>query len=335
MLKDLEILERETAQLVINTPEELEQFRLTYLSSKGKLSQLMDAFRILPPEEKRSSGKPLNELKAKLEDFFKERKAALSADTSNDLTIDTTLPVGARVPGSAHPIKIVESTLCDIFYSLGFDIADGPEIEDDWHNFGALNFAEDHPSRDMQDTFFIGEKVLRTHTSSVQIREMEKRKPPIRLVMPGRVYRNEAISSRSNCFFHQIEGLYIDKGVSFADLKQTLYYFVQQFFGEGTKVRFRSSYFPFTEPSAEMDIWAGTDTEENRRLTKGTGWLEVLGCGMVHPNVLKSCNIDPEEYQGFAFGLGIDRITLLKYGIGDIRDLFHNDIRLLSQFRGL
>jgi phenylalanyl-tRNA synthetase alpha chain len=335
MLKDLEILERETAQLVINTPEELEQFRLTYLSSKGKLSQLMDAFRILPPEEKRSSGKPLNELKAKLEDFFKERKAALSADTSNDLTIDTTLPVGARVPGSAHPIKIVESTLCDIFYSLGFDIADGPEIEDDWHNFGALNFAEDHPARDMQDTFFIGEKVLRTHTSSVQIREMEKRKPPIRLVMPGRVYRNEAISSRSNCFFHQIEGLYIDKGVSFADLKQTLYYFVQQFFGEGTKVRFRSSYFPFTEPSAEMDIWAGTDTEENRRLTKGTGWLEVLGCGMVHPNVLKSCNIDPEEYQGFAFGLGIDRITLLKYGIGDIRDLFHNDIRLLSQFRGL
>ncbi len=335
MLKDLEILERETAQLVINTPEELEQFRLTYLSSKGKLSQLMDAFRILPPEEKRSSGKPLNKLKAKLEDFFKERKAALSADTSNDLTIDTTLPVGARVPGSAHPIKIVESTLCDIFYSLGFDIADGPEIEDDWHNFGALNFAEDHPARDMQDTFFIGEKVLRTHTSSVQIREMEKRKPPIRLVMPGRVYRNEAISSRSNCFFHQIEGLYIDKGVSFADLKQTLYYFVQQFFGEGTKVRFRSSYFPFTEPSAEMDIWAGTDTEENRRLTKGTGWLEVLGCGMVHPNVLKSCNIDPEEYQGFAFGLGIDRITLLKYGIGDIRDLFHNDIRLLSQFRGL
>jgi phenylalanyl-tRNA synthetase alpha chain len=335
MLKDLEILERETAQLVINTLEELEQFRLTYLSSKGKLSQLMDAFRILPPEEKRSSGKPLNELKAKLEDFFKERKAALSADTNNDLTIDTTLPVGARVPGSAHPIKIVESTLCDIFYSLGFDIADGPEIEDDWHNFGALNFAEDHPARDMQDTFFIGEKVLRTHTSSVQIREMEKRKPPIRLVMPGRVYRNEAISSRSNCFFHQIEGLYIDKGVSFADLKQTLYYFVQQFFGEGTKVRFRSSYFPFTEPSAEMDIWAGTDTEENRRLTKGTGWLEVLGCGMVHPNVLKSCNIDPEEYQGFAFGLGIDRITLLKYGIGDIRDLFHNDIRLLSQFRGL
>jgi phenylalanyl-tRNA synthetase alpha chain len=335
MLKDLEILERETAQLVINTPEELEQFRLTYLSSKGKLSQLMEAFRILPPEEKRSSGKPLNELKAKLEDFFKERKAALSADTNNDLTIDTTLPVGARVPGSAHPIKLVESTLCDIFYSLGFDIADGPEIEDDWHNFGALNFAEDHPARDMQDTFFIGEKVLRTHTSSVQIREMEKRKPPIRLVMPGRVYRNEAISSRSNCFFHQIEGLYIDKGVSFADLKQTLYYFVQQFFGEGTKVRFRSSYFPFTEPSAEMDIWAGTDTEENRRLTKGTGWLEVLGCGMVHPNVLKSCNIDPEEYQGFAFGLGIDRITLLKYGIGDIRDLFHNDIRLLSQFRGL
>jgi phenylalanyl-tRNA synthetase alpha chain len=218
---------------------------------------------------------------------------------------------------------------------LGFDVSEGPEIEDDYHNFGALNFAEDHPARDMQDTFFIAEHVLRTHTSSVQIREMEKGKLPLRLVMPGRVYRNEAVSARSNCFFHQIEGLYIDKGVSFADLKQTLYYFVQQFFGKGTRVRFRSSYFPFTEPSAEMDIWAGLDTEENRRLTKGTGWLEVLGCGMVHPNVLKSCNIDPEEYTGFAFGMGIDRITMLKYGITDIRDFFINDIRMLKQFAGV
>jgi phenylalanyl-tRNA synthetase alpha chain len=218
---------------------------------------------------------------------------------------------------------------------LGFDLSEGPEIEDDYHNFGALNFAEDHPARDMQDTFFISEHVLRTHTSSVQVREMEKGKLPLRLVMPGRVYRNEAVSSRSNCFFHQIEGLYIDKGVSFADLKQTLYYFVQQFFGEGTKVRFRSSYFPFTEPSAEMDIWAGVETEENRRLTKGTGWLEVLGCGMVHPNVLKSCDIDPSFYTGFAFGMGIDRITMLKYGITDIRDLFVNDVRMLKQFAGI
>jgi phenylalanyl-tRNA synthetase alpha chain len=237
--------------------------------------------------------------------------------------------------GSLHPLRIVEDRLLEIFYSLGFDVSEGPEIEDDYHNFGALNFAEDHPARDMQDTFFIAEHILRTHTSSVQIREMEKGKLPLRLVMPGRVYRNEAVSARSNCFFHQIEGLYIDKGVSFADLKQTLYYFVQQFFGKGTRVRFRSSYFPFTEPSAEMDIWAGLDTEENRRLTKGTGWLEVLGCGMVHPNVLKSCNIDPEEYTGFAFGMGIDRITMLKYGITDIRDFFINDIRMLKQFAGV
>lgn len=225
--------------------------------------------------------------------------------------------------------------MIEIFNSLGFDLSEGPEIEDDWHNFGALNFDEDHPARDMQDTFFIEKDVLRTHTSSVQIREMLKQKPPLRLIMPGRVYRNEAVSSRSNCFFHQLEGLYIDEGVTFADLKQTLYYFVQQFFGEGTEVRFRSSYFPFTEPSAEMDIWVGTNTPDDIRLTKGTGWLEVLGCGMVHPNVLKNCDIDTEKYSGFAFGMGLDRMTMLKYGISDIRDMFLNDIRLLSQFNGL
>ena len=225
--------------------------------------------------------------------------------------------------------------MCDIFYSLGFDVSEGPEIETDWYNFGALNFADDHPARDMQDTFFTGDFVLRTHTSSVQVREMEKNQPPIRIIMPGRVYRNEAVSSRSNCFFHQIEGLYVDEKVTFSDLKQTLYYFVQQFFGEGTKVRFRASYFPFTEPSAEMDIWAGTDTEENRRLTKGTGWLEVLGCGMVHPNVLKNCGIDTERNSGFAFGMGIDRLTMLKFGISDIRDLFNNDVRMLAQLSGV
>lgn len=335
MLEEIEKIEKETATPVFATAEALEQFRLTYLSSKGKIQVLMDAFRNLPGEEKKAVGKPLNALKARLEEIFRTNKENFSSDGAADTGYDTSLPVNTLGFGSSHPLKIVENALCDIFYSLGFDIADGPEIEDDRHNFGALNFAEDHPARDMQDTFFIGEHVLRTHTSSVQIREMEKRKPPIRLVMPGRVYRNEAISARSNCFFHQIEGLYIDKEVSFADLKQTLYYFVQQFFGEGTQVRFRASYFPFTEPSAEMDIWAGTDTEENRRLTKGTGWLEVLGCGMVHPNVLKACNIDPEVYQGYAFGMGIDRITMLKYGISDIRDLFHNDIRLLSQFTGV
>jgi phenylalanyl-tRNA synthetase alpha chain len=335
MLEEIEKIEKETATLDFADAESLEQFRLTYLSSKGKIQVLMDAFRNLPGEQKKEVGKPLNALKSRLEELFKIQKDKLSVNSGMDNQMDTTLPVNGNNTGSSHPLKIVENALCDIFYSLGFDIADGPEIEDDWHNFGALNFADDHPARDMQDTFFIGNHVLRTHTSSVQIREMEKRTPPIRLVMPGRVYRNEAISARSNCFFHQIEGLYIDKGVSFADLKQTLYYFVQQFFGEGTQVRFRSSYFPFTEPSAEMDIWAGTDTEENRRLTKGTGWLEVLGCGMVHPNVLKACNIDPKVYQGYAFGMGIDRITMLKYGISDIRDMFHNDVRLLSQFRGL
>jgi phenylalanyl-tRNA synthetase alpha chain len=335
MLEEIEKIEQETASPAITDAAALEQFRLTYLSSKGKIQVLMDAFRNLPGEEKKVVGKPLNALKARLEEVFRNYKEQFSNTSHAAVTYDTSLPINTGSFGSSHPLKIVENALCDIFYSLGFDVADGPEIEDDWHNFGALNFADDHPARDMQDTFFIGEHVLRTHTSSVQIREMEKRNPPIRLVMPGRVYRNEAISARSNCFFHQIEGLYIDRDVSFADLKQTLYYFVQQFFGEGTRVRFRSSYFPFTEPSAEMDIWAGTDTEENRRLTKGTGWLEVLGCGMVHPNVLKACNIDSELYQGYAFGMGIDRITMLKYGISDIRDLFHNDIRLLSQFSGV
>jgi phenylalanyl-tRNA synthetase alpha chain len=267
---------------------------------------------------------------------YQEQKEKEAENNVGDLMAhDITLPVYQTNEGALHPLRIVEDRLLEIFYSLGFDLSEGPEIEDDYHNFGALNFAEDHPARDMQDTFFISEHVLRTHTSSVQVREMEKGKLPLRLVMPGRVYRNEAVSSRSNCFFHQIEGLYIDKGVSFADLKQTLYYFVQQFFGEGTKVRFRSSYFPFTEPSAEMDIWAGVETEENRRLTKGTGWLEVLGCGMVHPNVLKSCDIDPSIYTGFAFGMGIDRITMLKYGITDIRDLFVNDVRMLKQFAGI
>jgi phenylalanyl-tRNA synthetase alpha chain len=289
-----------------------------------------------PVEEKRTLGGVLNGLKQLAEAKYQEQKEKEAENNVGDLMAhDITLPVYQTNEGALHPLRIVEDRLLEIFYSLGFDLSEGPEIEDDYHNFGALNFAEDHPARDMQDTFFISEHVLRTHTSSVQVREMEKGKLPLRLVMPGRVYRNEAVSSRSNCFFHQIEGLYIDKGVSFADLKQTLYYFVQQFFGEGTKVRFRSSYFPFTEPSAEMDIWAGVETEENRRLTKGTGWLEVLGCGMVHPNVLKSCDIDPSIYTGFAFGMGIDRITMLKYGITDIRDLFVNDVRMLKQFAGI
>jgi phenylalanyl-tRNA synthetase alpha chain len=316
--------------------QKAETFRLLYLSKKGIITELFEEFKMAPVEEKRTLGGVLNGLKQLAEAKYQEQKEKEAENNVGDLMAhDITLPVYQTNEGALHPLRIVEDRLLEIFYSLGFDLSEGPEIEDDYHNFGALNFAEDHPARDMQDTFFITEHVLRTHTSSVQVREMEKGKLPLRLVMPGRVYRNEAVSSRSNCFFHQIEGLYIDKGVSFADLKQTLYYFVQQFFGEGTKVRFRSSYFPFTEPSAEMDIWAGVETEENRRLTKGTGWLEVLGCGMVHPNVLKSCDIDPSIYTGFAFGMGIDRITMLKYGITDIRDLFVNDVRMLKQFAGI
>ncbi|MFM2298896.1 MAG: hypothetical protein RIR98_504 [Bacteroidota bacterium] len=336
MIERIQKIQQEVEAYVFDENQKAESFRLAYLSKKGLITTLFDEFKYCSVEEKKSVGSVLNQLKRLAEEKYQTQKEV--EETQQEVQgsgEDRSLPVYQFPEGSLHPLRIVEDRLLEIFYSLGFDVSEGPEIEDDYHNFGALNFAEDHPARDMQDTFFITEHVLRTHTSSVQIREMEKGKLPLRLVMPGRVYRNEAVSARSNCFFHQIEGLYIDKGVSFADLKQTLYYFVQQFFGEGTKVRFRSSYFPFTEPSAEMDIWAGTDTEENRRLTKGTGWLEVLGCGMVHPNVLKSCNIDPEEYTGFAFGMGIDRITMLKYGITDIRDFFINDVRMLKQFSGV
>lgn len=327
---------KQVNDVVFEKENNTESFRLLYLSKKGIITQLFDEFKIIPNDQKKLVGGQLNILKQRAEEIHQQQKEIEEHSNQNNINRrDSTLPVYQESAGAYHPLRIVEDRLLEIFFSLGFDLAEGPEIEDDKHNFASLNFAEDHPARDMQDTFFIAEHVLRTHTSSVQIREMEKGKLPLRLVMPGRVYRNEAVSARSNCFFHQIEGLYIDKGVSFADLKQTLYYFVQQFFGEGTKVRFRSSYFPFTEPSAEMDIWAGLETVENRRLTKGTGWLEVLGCGMVHPNVLEACSINSSEYKGFAFGMGIDRITMLKYGINDIRDLFVNDKRLLSQFSGV
>ena len=334
MKSAIEELEKVLNSVKIESKEELEKFRIEFLSKKGKLSNLIQQFRKVEPEEKKLFGKPLNILKSRFEAVFNEARSSFENKSDFDDSFDNNIPLNAKQYGSLHPIKIVEGKIYEIFHSMGFDLREGPEIEDDWHNFTALNFEEEHPARDMQDTFFIGDKVLRTHTSSVQIREMEKGKPPFRIVMPGRVYRNEAISSRSNCFFHQIEGLYIDRNVSFADLKQTLYSFVQQFFGEDTKIRFRSSYFPFTEPSAEMDIWAGLDTEDARRLTKGTGWLEVMGCGMVHPNVLKNANINTEEFSGFAFGMGIDRMTMLKYNIGDIRDLFNNDTRFLKQFSG-
>ena len=336
MLEQINTLSEKLLQIQIDNSEQLEEFRLEFLSKKGHVNRLFEAFREISPEIKREVGKPLNLLKKNAETLFEEARERIeNQNDSGGFGVDESLPVYLNTSGSIHPIKSVENRLIEIFNSLGFDLSEGPEIEDDWHNFGALNFDEDHPARDMQDTFFVGEDVLRTHTSSVQIREMQKHKPPFRLIMPGRVYRNEAVSSRSNCFFHQLEGLYVDKGVTFADLKQTLYYFVQQFFGEGTEVRFRSSYFPFTEPSAEMDIWVGTNTPEDVRLTKGTGWLEVLGCGMVHPNVLENCGIDSNEFTGFAFGMGLDRMTMLKYGISDIRDMFFNDIRLLNQFNGL
>ena len=336
MIERIQQIQTDIDAYQFDEKQQAENFRLFYLSKKGIITELFEDFKSCSVEEKKSLGSVLNQLKKSAENKYTEQKELEESQKElNQTSEDISLPVYQFAEGSLHPLRIVEDRLLEIFYSLGFDVSEGPEIEDDYHYFGALNFAEDHPARDMQDTFFIAEHILRTHTSSVQIREMEKGKLPLRLVMPGRVYRNEAVSAISNCFFNQIEGLYIDKGVSFADLKQTLYYFVQQFFGKGTRVRFRSSYFPFTEPSAEMDIWAGLDTEENRRLTKGTGWLEVLGCGMVHPNVLKSCNIDPEEYTGFAFGMGIDRITMLKYGITDIRDFFINDIRMLKQFAGV
>ncbi len=337
MLDRIEELKNRAKNFSISSKEHIEEFRLKYLSKKGELNDLFEAFKLIAGAEKKEIGKQLNILRQSIEGKYNEAKEKFISDGGQSRSdIDTSLPVNSSKIGSLHPVSIVRNEILSIFESIGFTTETGPEIEDDWHNFSALNFPENHPARDMQDTFFVdkephGNFALRTHTSSVQVRLMETEKPPIRALMPGRVYRNEAVSSRSNCFFHQVEGLYIDENVSFADLKQTLYYFVSQFFGE-REIRFRPSYFPFTEPSAEMDIYLGTETEQDYRLTKGTGWLEILGCGMVDPNVLINCKIDPEKYSGFAFGMGIDRITMLKYGIKDIRQMFENDIRFLEQF---
>lgn len=336
MLNEIQKISQEIENIQVQSAAELEQFRLKYLSKKGLINQMFEDFKGLAPEDKRHTGKPLNELKQRLQSMFDEWKTKYESNTVEVSSFDHTMPAEPLRKGSIHPISLVLNEMADIFMRLGFDISHGPEIEDDWHNFSALNFPENHPARDMQDTFFIDEKIaLRTHTSSVQVRVMESQKPPIRTISPGRVYRNEAISSRSHCFFHQLEGLYIDEGVSFADLKQTLYLFVQQYFGSDIQVRFRPSYFPFTEPSAEMDVFLGTETEADYRITKGTGWLEILGCGMVDEAVLKNCNIDPERYSGFAFGLGLDRIAMYKYGIKDIRLLSENDVRFLQQFSHL
>lgn len=331
----IEQIINEASNFSITTKDELEKFRLEFLVKKGKVNALFKDFKSLDGEEKRKWGKELNIMKQRVEGLFKSATESLENDDTSDVDKND-LPGYFSEVGTRHPISYVVEEMTQIFERLGFSVSTGPEIEDDWHNFTALNFPPNHPARDMQDTFFVDKDIaLRTHTSSVQVRLMEEGKLPIRSIMPGRVYRNEAISARSNSFFHQVEGLYIDKGVSFSDLKQTLYNFVKEFFGPKTKVRFRASYFPFTEPSAEMDIFLGTKTKSDRKLTKGTGWLEILGCGMVDPNVLENCKIDSEEYTAFAFGLGVDRIAMLKYGVKDLRTYFHGDKRFLNQFVNL
>jgi phenylalanyl-tRNA synthetase alpha chain len=320
--------------------EELELFRIRFLGTKGIIKDLFEEFKTVSSEDKRVFGKVLNEFKQLAEAKYQTLKeGSETEDNSSKSEQDLTLPGEGFEIGARHPLSLVRKEIIEIFKKLGFNVAEGPEVEDDWHNFSALNFPEEHPARDMQDTFFIkkgGEKgdiALRTHTSSVQVRMMEAGKPPFRAIMPGRVYRNEAISARAHCFFHQVEGLYIDENVSFADLKQTLFYFVQELFGEGTKVRFRPSYFPFTEPSAEMDISCSICKGEGCQFCKHSGWVEILGCGMVDPNVLENTNIDSKKYTGYAFGMGIERITNLKYQIKDLRLFSENDIRFLKQFQ--
>lgn len=323
--------------LYANTMDEVEILRIKYLSKKGEVSALFNDFRNVPNDEKREIGQLLNDLKNLAQDKINGMKETLSAtgkmEKRNDLT-RTAEPVKL---GTRHPLMLVKQEIAEIFSRIGFTISEGPEIEDDWHVFGALNFPPEHPARDMQDTFFIEKNpdvLLRTHTSSVQTRIMSSQQPPIRMIFPGRVYRNEAISYRAHCFFHQVEGLYIDKNVSFADLKQALLYFAKEMFGADTQIRLRPSYFPFTEPSAEMDISCNLCGGEGCAFCKYTGWVEILGCGMVDPNVLKNCGIDPEIYSGYAFGMGVERITNLKYQVKDLRLFSENDVRFLEEFKG-
>ena len=323
--------------LYANTMDEVEILRIKYLSKKGEVSALFNDFRNVPNDEKREIGQLLNDLKNLAQDKINGMKETLSAtgkmEKRNDLT-RTAEPVKL---GTRHPLMLVKQEIAEIFSRIGFTISEGPEIEDDWHVFGALNFPPEHPARDMQDTFFIEKNpdvLLRTHTSSVQTRIMSSQQPPIRMIFPGRVYRNEAISYRAHCFFHQVEGLYIDKNVSFADLKQALLYFAKEMFGADTQIRLRPSYFPFTEPSAEMDISCNLCGGEGCAFCKYTGWVEILGCGMVDPNVLKNCGIDPEVYSGYAFGMGVERITNLKYQVKDLRLFSENDVRFLEEFKG-
>jgi phenylalanyl-tRNA synthetase alpha chain len=336
MAVDFESLRSEIESAQAKTKDEVESLRIKYLGKKGVFRELSSRIKEVAPEERKNFGQELNSLKNLVQEKIENLKSGLTEGSGKSDAFDYTRPTGEEPYGSRHPISMVRREIESIFQKIGFSIAEGPEIEDDWHNFSALNFPEEHPARDMQDTFFIEKDpdiALRTHTSSVQVRVMESQKPPIRIIAPGRVYRNEAISSRSHCIFHQVEGLYIDKGVSFADMKQTIEYFAKAFFGK-TKIRLRPSYFPFTEPSAEVDVYWGLENEVDHRITKGTGWLEIMGCGMVDPNVLQASGIDPDVYSGYAFGMGIERIAMNRFGIGDIRYLFENDVRFLNQFKG-
>jgi len=338
MKDSIEKIRLEVNNWEINDLASLEQFRIRFLGSKGQVKDLFTALKEVPSDQKREAGQLVNAFRTEVEAHFEAQKTKLETQSTSSEKLDFSRPALRQPIGSRHPLSLVRSEIISIFSRIGYTVSEGPEIEDDWHNFTALNFPPEHPARDMQDTFFIekGEKelALRTHTSSVQVRVMENATPPIRTISPGRVYRNEAISARAHCFFHQVEGLYIDKDVSFADLKQTLLYFAREMFGEKAQIRMRPSYFPFTEPSAEVDVSCSICNSAGCNVCKYSGWLEILGCGMVDPNVLESCGIDSKVYTGFAFGMGIERIAQLKYRVNDLRLYSENDIRFLKQFKG-
>ena len=337
MLKETHELALKVNKFTPKSEEELNNFRIKYLGKKGILNDLFASFKKVPNEQKKELGLSINNLKKLVQQKIESYKGSFVDENLNKET-DLTKPSVLDNLGSRHPISLIRNQIVNIFSRVGFTVSEGPEIEDDWHNFSALNLPEEHPARDMQDTFFIQtnpDVLLRTHTSSVQVRYMQNNTPPIKTLSPGRVYRNEAVSARAHCIFHQVEGLYIDRSVSFADLKQMLLYFSKEMFGDKTKIRLRPSYFPFTEPSAELDIYWGINSESDYKITKGTGWLEILGCGMVDPNVLENCGINSKKYSGYAFGMGIERIAMLKYGIKDLRLFFENDIRFLKQFSSL
>jgi phenylalanyl-tRNA synthetase alpha chain len=340
MQEKIESLLKEVNEYAAKSREEMEAFRLKYISRKGVIGDLFEELKQVSGEQKKQFGKVLNELKQAAEARFSDFAQKIDQTSTASTDVDLTLPPVPNKVGNLHPLTLTRLRIIEIFERLGFNVADGPEIEDDWHNFSALNFPANHPAREMQDTFFIeksnkegGDILLRTHTSNVQIRMLEKQKPPVRAIMPGRVYRNEAISARAHCFFHQVEGLYVDKNVSFADLKQTIFHFAKEMYGSDIKLRLRPSFFPFTEPSAEIDVTCLICKGKGCVVCKRSGWVEIAGAGMVHPNVLRNCGIDPEEYTGFAFGMGIERVTQLRYQVNDLRLYSENDIRFLRQFR--